>query len=328
MRMQPVRAGDVPDAVAAVDADKFARLVAPYRHELLVHAYRLTGGSADAEDALQEAMIAAWRGLSGLREPTALRAWLYRITTNAALRLVERRGPRLLSWDRSFAADPAAELAPPREDTPWVEPLRGAGDPAEQAERREYVELAWIAAVQHLPATQRATLVLRDTLGFSADEVADMLATSRAAVNSALARARATIARRMPQPHDQRDPGLDRAAVKAFVDAFAAGDVDRVIALLAEDVRFTMPPLPDWFDGVADVSEFLRTRVFATPWRVHEVSDVNGHPAVLGEQWWEGAWRLGALMVLHLRKGQVWWLATFVDPALVSGWSKDSSTDR
>ncbi|MFT3872400.1 MAG: RNA polymerase subunit sigma-70 [Nocardioides sp.] len=301
-----------------VDADEFARIVAPYRYELSVHAYRLTGGSSDAEDALLEGMIAAWRGLAGLREQTALRAWLYRVTTNAALRLVERRGPCLLSWDSATAADPVAELGPPREDAPWVEPFRGISDPADATERREHLELAWIAALQHLPATQRAVLVLREALGYSADETASILDTTRASVNSALQRARATLAQQMPQPGDASDPDLDRAAVQTFVEAFTAGDVERVIELLAEDARFTMPPLPAWFDGRADVAAFLRTSVFATPSQVREVGVVDGHPAVLGEQLWEGEWRPGALMILHLHDGRIGWLATFVGPMCVA----------
>lgn len=315
------------DAVATVDADEFARLVAPYRHELLVHAYRLTGGSADAEDALQEGMIAAWRGFAGLREQAALRAWLYRVTTNAALRLVERRGPRLLSWDSASAADPAAELGPPRGDVSWIEPFRGTGDPADATERREYIELAWIAAVQHLPATQRAVLVLREALGYSADETASILATTRASVNSALQRARATLAQRMPQPGATSDAALDGVAVQRFVDAFTAGDVDCVVELLSEDARLTMPPLPAWFDGRADVTEFLRTSVFATRWRAREVGVVNGHPAVFGEQLWEGEWRPGALMILHLHEGRVGWLATFVGDEC-SAWAENLSSDR
>lgn len=315
------------DAVTTVDADEFARIVDPYRRELLVHAYRLTGGSSDAEDALQEGMIAAWRGLSGLREQAALRAWLYRVITNAALRLVERRGPRLLSWDSATAANPAAELGPPREDVAWVEPFRGTGDPAEATERREHIELAWIAAVQHLPATQRAVLVLREALGYSADETASILETTRASVNSALQRARATLAQRMPQPDDASDLDLDRAAVQTFVEAFTAGDVERVVELLAEDARFTMPPLPAWFDGRADVATFLRTSVFATPWRAREVGVVNGHPAVLGEQLWEGEWRPGALMILHLHEGRIGWLATFVGP-MYAAWTEGLPPDR
>lgn len=308
-------------AVDSVDADEFARLVAPYRRELLVHAYRLTGGSSDAEDALQEGMIAAWRGLGGLQDRGALRAWLYRVTTNAALRLVERRGPRLLSWDHASAADPAAELAPSADKVAWVEPFRGTGDPAEATEQREYIELAWIAAMQHLPGTQRAVLVLREVLGYSAEETASILDTSRASVNSALQRARVTLARRTLQPGKSSDAELDRAAVQTFVDAFTGGEVERIVELLAEDARFTMPPLPAWFDGHTDVAEFLRTSVFATPWRARRAGVVNGHPAVLGEQLWEGEWRPGALMILHLHDGRIGWLATFVDPVW-SAWAE------
>lgn len=324
--MAPTTRGDA-DAVPAVDADEFARIVAPYRRELLVHAYRLTGASSDAEDALQEGMIAAWRGLSGLRERVALRAWLYRVTTNAALRLVERRGPRLLSWDTATAADPAAELGVLREDVRWVEPFPATGDPAEATERREHIELAWIAALQHLPATQRAVLVLREALGYTADETANILDTTRASVNSALQRARATLAQRMPQPDDASAPDLDRAAVRTFVEAFTAGDVERVVALLAEDARFTMPPLPAWFDGRADVAAFLRNSVFATPWRACEVGLVNGYPAVFGEQLWEGEWRPGALMILHLREGRIDWLATFIGP-MCAAWAENLPSDR
>lgn len=308
------------------DEDGFAQLMAPYRRELLVHAYRLTGGARDAEDALQEGLLAAWRGLAGLRETAALRAWLYRVTTNAALRLVERRGPRLLSWDAGPAADPASELGPPREDIAWVEPCPGTLDPAEAAERREHLELAWIAALQHLPATQRAVLVLRDVLGFSAAEVAGILDTSPAAVNSALQRARATLAQREPQPGDD-DPDVDRQAVKVFVDAFTAGEVERVVELLAEQARFTMPPLSAWFDGRTAVAEFLRSSVFLTSWRAREVGPVNGHPAVFAEQWWQDGWRPGALMIPHLRAGRIEWLATFVGP-ICAAWSEEFPTDR
>lgn len=316
-----------PDAEVAIGAEQFERLVAPHRHELLVHCYRLTGGMSDAEDALQEGMIAAWRGLGELRAEAALRTWLYRVTTNAALRLVERRGPRLLSWELASAADPRAELAPPRDDILWLEPFRGRHDPAEQIEHREHIELAWIAAVQHLPATQRAVLVLRDALGFSADETASILGTTRSGVNSALQRARATLARRVPRSVEQGAPEVDRAAVRTFVDAFTTGDVERVVELLAADARFTMPPFTTWFDGHADVATFLRKSVFATPWRARAVGTVNGHPAVLGKQWWEGAWRPGALMVLHLRDGRIRWLATFVGPTYAN-WPDDLSPDR
>ncbi|GAA3942423.1 RNA polymerase subunit sigma-70 [Microbacterium soli] len=308
--------------MAAVDADEFARLVAPYRRELFLHAYRLTAGTADAEDAVQEGLLAAWRGYSRLRDQLALRAWLYRIVTNTALRLIERRGPRLLSWDHLAASDPASELAAPREDARWVEPFRDITSPEHAVERREHIELAWIAALQHLPATQRAVLILREVLEFSAAEVADILDTSSVSVNSALQRARKTLARRKPQAQQSKNPELDQAAVRAFVSAFTSGDVEGVIALLTEQAKFTMPPLPAWFEGRTDIATFLRGSVFATPWRVHKVDEVNGHPAVFGEQFWEGEWRPGALMILHLRDGQLEWLASFVGPMCVE-WAKE-----
>lgn len=299
----------------------FERLVAPHRRELLVHAYRLLGSTQDAEDALQDALTAAWRGVAGLRSVEAVRGWLYRITTNAALRTAERRGPRMLSWKLGPAADPRAELGTPREDAGWVEPLRDPSDehdPESVALRREQIELAWIAALQHLPATQRAVLILRDVLAFSAAETAEILQTSTASVNSALQRARGTLAARPPGPAADRE--LDRETVDAFVEAFGSGDVPALVRLLTEDVRFTMPPLPAWFAGLADVTTFLTERVFATPWRVRPVGDVNGHPAVLGEQLWDGNWRPGALMILHGSEGRISWLATFVDPRLVTRW--------
>lgn len=310
----------------------FEQLVAPHRRELLVHAYRMLGSTQDAEDAVQEALTAAWRGLGGLRSRAALRSWLYRVTTNAALRTAERRGPRMLSWERGAAADPRAELAPPLEDAGWIEPLREpAGDPEAAVLHREDIELAWIAALQHLPATQRAVLVLRDVLGFSAAETADILETTPASVNSALQRARGTLAAREPGRGRVDARGLDRGVVDAFVEAFGRGDVERVVELLAAEARFTMPPLTAWFDGRDDVAIFLTERVLATPWRVRRVGDVNGWPAVLGDQFWEGEWRPGALMILHGTADQIDWLATFVDPRLVSNWpeeSKESATDR
>jgi len=316
--------------VAAPDSEEsrsFEQLIAPHRRELLVHAYRLLGSTQDAEDALQEALTAAWRGLGSLRTPAALRSWLYRVTTNAALRTAERRGPRMLSWERGPESDPRADLVSPVQDAGWVEPFRDPSsvqDPEAVVLHREHIELAWIAALQHLPATQRAVLVLRDVLRFSAAETAAILDTSPASVNSALQRARATLASRQPDEDAVVATGLHRDVIDTFVEAFGRGDVDAVVRLLAEDARFTMPPLPAWFDGRPAVAEFLAERVFATPWRVRRLGLVNGWPAALGEQFWQDQWRPGALMVLHGTGDRITWLATFVDPELVGGWPDDS----
>ncbi len=307
------------------DPDAFERLIAPHRRELLVHAYRMLGSTQDAEDALQDALTAAWSGLTGLRSPDALRGWLYRITTNAALRAAKRRGPRMVSWEHGAAADPRADLGRPLEDAGWVEPLLDLGlepGPEVAALQREHVELAWIAALQHLPATQRAVLVLRDVLGFSAAETAEVLETTTASANSALQRARATLAIRNFDRDARPVHGLDRGVIEAFVEAFNRGDVNGVVRLLAEDARFTMPPLPAWFDGRTDVSVFLAESVFATPWRVRPIGIVRGWPAALGDQLWDGEWRPGALMILHGTGGEISWLATFVDPRLVRAWAQ------
>ncbi|WP_435748263.1 RNA polymerase subunit sigma-70 [Microbacterium sp. PMB16] len=295
----------------------FEELVAPLRRELTVHAYRLLGSTTEAEDAVQEALIAAWRGLDGLRDRTALRAWLYRITTNAALRVAEKRGPRLLSWDAESARRPDGGIGEPLPG-PWVAPFQDP-DPVAAALRREHIELAWIAALQQLPALQRAAIVLKEALAYSAAEIAELLETTPPAVHSALQRARETLRRSDGQVTTAPTPD-DRAAAAAFATAFTAGDVAAIRSLLADDVRFTMPPLPAWFDGRADVLAFLSDRVLATPWRVTDLGLVNGHPALLGYQQHDGSYRKGAVMVLHIEGGMVRWLATFIDPGLVDGW--------
>lgn len=311
-------------AAASGDGRAFERVVAPHRRELLVHAYRLLGSTADAEDALQEALLTAWRALDTLREPGALRPWLYRLTTRVAMRFAERRGPRMLSWDAGEAHDPAAPLGPPA-DGPWLEPFRDP-DPARAVERREHVELAWMSALQLLPPLQRAALLLKDVLGYSSAETAAALETTTAAVNSALQRARATLA--SSGAGDESKPtratsatAADRDAVRRFSDAFAAFDIDTIVELLSDDVRFTMPPLPAWFEGAHDVRTFLSERVLATPWRVEQLGDVNGHPALLGHQWQDDAFRPAAVMVIHADEGRITWIATFIEPSLVAGWS-------
>jgi RNA polymerase sigma-70 factor (ECF subfamily) len=303
----------------------FDRTVAPYQRELLVHAYRLLGSSADAEDALQEAMLTAWRALHTLRDPGALRPWLYRLTTRVAIRYAERRGPRMLSWDAEEAHDPRSPLGPPGQG-PWLEPFRDP-DPASAVERREHIELAWMAAMQLLPPLQRAALLLKDVLGFTSAEAATTLETTAAAVNSALQRARATLG----STHTSDEAGrlrssaaastADREAIRRFSEAFAASDIAAIVELLADDVRFTMPPLPAWFEGAGDVLAFLSERVFVTPWRVQPLGVINGHPALLGHQWQDDAFRPAAVMIIHAADGRITWIATFIEPALVADWA-------
>lgn len=295
----------------------FAALVEPHRRELSVHCYRMLGSMDDADEAVQETLLAAWRGLSRFEGRSSLRSWLYAIATRVSLRMAEGRPPRHLSFDVADAARPLDDLAPPDQEAAWLGPwLANADDPAEVYGRREAIRLAYVAALQHLPPNQRAVLILRDVLGFSAADTANLLETSIASVTSALQRARAGMASRDPDRG-----GLSTLTAKQlelvdrFVAAFEASDVPELVALLAEDVRFTMPPLRAWFDGRGDVVAFLEHRVLATPWRIDRRIELNGIPGLVGLQRWGNDWRPGALITFGFAGDRIDWIATFVDPA-------------
>jgi RNA polymerase sigma-70 factor (ECF subfamily) len=260
----------------------FESLIEPYRSELHAHCYRMLGSVQDAEDAVQEALLRAWRGLPGLEERGALRPWLYRIATNVCLRAIERRPKRVLPIDYGPAADPHSDLGEPLLESVWVEPYP---DAALSYEQRESVELAFIAALQHLPARQRAVLILREVLGFTGAEVADALDTSTEAVHSALQRAHRTVDARLPARSQQAtlralgDDGLSEI-VQAYVDAWERSDVDTLAARLAEDAVLTMPPFATWFRGRDAVTAFLARRPMSivNRWRAVPTS-ANGQPA-------------------------------------------------
>jgi RNA polymerase sigma-70 factor (TIGR02960 family) len=307
---------------------EFEGLVAGHRRELLAHCYRMLGSIQDAEDALQEALLGAWRGRSGFEGRSSARAWLYRICTNACLRLISRRPRRVLSPDHGPALKQTADLGQPVTGPVWLEPWPGDApegdafadhrDPESDYLRRESVELAFVAALQHLPGTQRAVLILREVLEFPAAEVAELLDTTAASVNSALQRARKALAERTPATSQRAE--LDalgdagrRELVDAFVSAWERGDVEGLTALLAEDARFTMPPLPAWFDGRADVAMFMAERLFERPWTLRAIT-VNGQ---LGFACYQDG-RLGAINALRIRDGRVAEICGFVDPALHS----------
>ncbi|MEV4060698.1 sigma-70 family RNA polymerase sigma factor [Nonomuraea dietziae] len=307
------------------DAAAFDLLVAEYRSELTAHCYRMLGSPQDAEDAVQESLLSAWKGLAGFEGRSSLRTWLYRIGTNACLRMSARRPRRLLSPDQGPARRDTADLGEPVTGPVWLEPWpddvpADEPDPAASYLRREGVELAFVAALQHLPGTQRAVLILREVLEFSAAEVAHQLDTTPASVNSALQRARKAVEQRVP-PVSQRAElaalGAEgrRELVDAFVSAWERADVDGIVAMLADDARFTMPPLPAWFDGRADVARFLTERVFATAWRLKPMW-ANGQPALACYQQSpdDGRFLLGAINVLSLRAGRITELTGFLDP--------------
>lgn len=317
-------------AARAGDPAAFDTVVAPLRPGLLLHCYRLLASSHDAEDAVQETLVRAWRSLDRFEARSALRTWLVTIATNVCLREIERRGRRLRPVDLSPAADPALDLGVPLTETVWLGPLPAAGltwasTPADAVyEQKEAVELAFIAALQRLPALQRAALVMRDVLAMPAAEVAVALATTTAAVNSALQRARAGLHEQMPERSQQRvlrDLGDDRVreTVVAFVAAWERSDVDAVVALLAEDVVLTMPPYAEWYAGRDPVGRFLGAAPLAPGKRWScTPTTANGQPAVAKHRWDAeiGAWLAHSLTVLSLDdRGAVLRIDAFLDPS-------------
>jgi RNA polymerase sigma-70 factor (TIGR02960 family) len=271
------------------DEEAFRELTDPYRRELQLHIYRIVGSAQDAEDVLQETLVAAWRGLDRFEERASVRAWLYRIGTNRsldALRASRRRPEDLLRMTE--VPEPTRRAEPI-----WLQPypdvlLEGIPDeapgPEARYETREAIALAFIVGLQHLPPRQRAVLVLRDVLGFRAAEVAEMLETSEASVNSLLRRARAAFETRLPATGRERAPlpssKVEQEVVGRLADAFEAGDIDRVVALLTDDAWLTMPPEPYEYQGHAAVAAFLEDRAVrrGAPLRLVPTR-ANGQPA-------------------------------------------------
>ena len=282
------------EAARGGDEAAYERLVGPHRGALQAHCYRMLGSVHDAEDALQETMLRAWRGMARFEGRSSLRSWLYTIATNACLNAIQKRPKRVLPVDYGPASDPHEGPGEPIVESVWIEPYAderlgleaGLAGPEARYEQRESVELAFLAAVQHLPATQRAVLLLREVLGFSAKETAEALETTVASANSALQRARATMEERLPDRSQQttlRALGDEqvREVVDAYVEAWDRGDVDGVVAMLAEDATFAMPPLATWFGGREEIAAFLRLSPLSGQfdWRVVRAT-ANAQPAL------------------------------------------------
>jgi RNA polymerase sigma-70 factor (ECF subfamily) len=304
-------------AAGAGDESAFAAIVERHRAELHAHCYRMLGSVDDAEDALQDALLRAWRGLPRFEGRSSLRSWLYTIATNASLKAIERRPRRVLPVDFG-PASAGTEMAPALEAGIWIEPYPAAPDTS--YEERESLELAFIAAVQHLPARQRAVLLLRDVLGYSAAEAAASLETTVAAVNSALQRARKAVAERRPARSQQAtlrtlgDDGV-RRIVERYMGAWERGDVDTIVALLAEDADWAMPPTPTWYHGHESIAVFCREAA-ALRWR-HVATSANGQPAV-GCYLWDdarGHFALHVLDVLTLDRDGIAAVTAFIEPA-------------
>jgi RNA polymerase sigma-70 factor (ECF subfamily) len=330
---------------AARDGDEnaFGRLVEAHRGELHAHCYRMLGSVHDAEDALQDALLRAWRGMARFEGRSSLRSWLYTIATNTCLNVISRRPKRVLPVDYGPANDPHDAPGEPVVESVWLEPypdeMLGVEDgfaaPEARYERREGVELAFIAALQHLPATQRAVLILREVLGFSAREVAASLETTVASVNSALQRARAAVDERVPEQTQQttlRSLGDDavRELVDRYVDAWERNDVDAFAAMLAEDATFAMPPLAGWYQGREGIATWAAGWPLSGAWRWRVAQTrANGQPALGFYSWDEDAqgYLPFALNVLSFRGALVSDVTAFVarsselpDPEMYERW--------
>jgi RNA polymerase sigma-70 factor, ECF subfamily len=286
-----------PELVAAAssgDEAAFAAIVEPHRAQLHAHCYRMLGSVYDADDALQETLLRAWRGLSRFEGRSALRSWLYTIATNACLTQISRRPKRVLPIDHGPSADPHITPGEPMAESTWLEPYPddalgledGFAAPEARYEQREGVELSFVAALQHLAPNQRAVLILREALGFSAKETAEMLQTTVASVNSALQRARTAVDERVPARTQQatlRSLGDDqvRELVGRYIDAWERCDVEAFAAMLAEDATFAMPPLSTWFRGRGNIAIWAALSPMSRAWRWRAVvTRANGQPAL------------------------------------------------
>jgi RNA polymerase sigma-70 factor, ECF subfamily len=301
--------------VSGMDRETFGALVEPHRRELLVHCYRMSGSYTDAEDHVQETFLRAWRAIDRFEGRSSVRTWLYRIATNICLDALDGRAGRILPdqlTDETVA------------DVHWLEPFP---EPDDAAVARETVELTLIVAVQHLPVRQRAVLLLRDALGWPAADTAELLDTSVAAVNSALQRARGTVRDHLPGHRLNWAPpaaptGRELAVVRRYMDAVDRADLTAVAALLAEDVRATMPPFREWFDNRAGVLAALTTswdpgspdyigRMRAVPTRA------NGRPALAGYTSPDGVtYHAFAISVFRVEGDRVAGITAFHDTGL------------
>jgi RNA polymerase sigma-70 factor, ECF subfamily len=299
------------------DQGAFGELVGPYRAELHAHGYRMLGSVHDAEDALQDALLRAWRGLPGFEGRSSVRSWLHTILSNAALDFGRRRARREVPAGFS----PAGQLAEPA----WLEPYPDAalGDlraasPEARYELRESLELAFVIALQHLPPAQRAVLILRDVVGLSAAEMASQLGTTVPAVTSALQRARASVAGRLPGHTQQatlRSLGdaQTRALAGRYADAIERGDADLLVSMLTQDATWTMPPESACIRGTAAITEFIRHDVGPVRWR-HRATRANGQLAIGCYIWAErlGGYGASVLDVLTLDGGQIAGVHAFI----------------
>ena len=320
------------EAAMGGDEEAFGGLVEPHRRALHAHCYRMLGSLQDAEDAVQETLLRAWRGLKRFEGRSSVRSWLYTIATNVCLRAIERRPSRVLPIDYGPPGDPHEPVHEPLVESVWMDPYpaeqlgldESLAGPEARYEQRESIELAFIAALQHLPARQRAVLILRDVLGFSGAEVAEALETTPASVYSALQRAHATLDERRPDRSQQAtlhalDDEQLKGIVQRYVDAWARSDVGAIVGMLTETATLAMPPIPSWYRGRDAIEMVLSSVVFdgTRSWRMLATS-ANGQLAVGAyELDGSGVYAPHGVTVLTLKGDLIDEITHFRTPALI-----------
>jgi RNA polymerase sigma-70 factor (ECF subfamily) len=314
-------------AKAGPGSEEFARLTDPFRPELLAYCYRMLGSVDDAEDQVQETLLRAWRSFGRFEGRSSLRTWLYRIATNECLRAIGTRGRRPLPSDLSDPdQDPEGPLAAARPEVPWLQPIPDAllrpesADPASVAVSREGIRLAFIAALQYLPARQRAVLILRDVLGWRGAEVAQLLGITTNAANGLLQRARAQLRQAAPAPDEMREPASPRdlELLNRYAAAFENADITALTELLRDDAVLEMPPLPAWYTGREHIRRFLRSHVLRQPGEFITIpTAANGQPALAEYQRGpDGVFHAHGVQVLTVAGSRVVRIAAFHHPGL------------